>query len=80
MSGVDRRWAICLDDVVLGVYLRSELPDLPDGSYALELSDVDDGVSLWYFHEVYGLVMEGAEPHVLADGEWITSDDLLATE
>jgi hypothetical protein len=59
---VSRRWIIHRGTTVLGYYKRDELPEVEGGCVAMELSDADDGVSDWYFHDEYGLIMEGAEP------------------
>lgn len=58
---MERRWLVCKDEKVLGTYFYSDLPELPEGSYAMQLPISDDGVSDWYFHEKHGWVMEGAE-------------------
>ena len=64
----DRRWVVCQGNNIIDVCLQADLPPLPEGAYAMELPDTDDGVSRWYFHPDYGLVMEGAEPE--EEGAW----------
>lgn len=58
----NRRWIIYRGSEILGYFSESDLPSAPEGCVASELSDIDDGVSNWYFDEEHGLVMDGAEP------------------
>jgi hypothetical protein len=58
----DRRWIIYRGTTVLGYYSLANIPEVEAGCVAMELSETDDGVSDWYFHDEYGLIMEGAEP------------------
>lgn len=59
---MSKRWVIHRGTEVLGYYADGSLPEVEAGCVAMELSDIDDGASEWYFHDDYGLIMEGTEP------------------
>lgn len=71
---MSKRWIIHRGTEVLGYYTAESLPEPEAGCVAMELSDIDDGASEWYFHDGYGLIMEGTEP---LDNEGVA---LLTTE
>lgn len=59
---MSKRWIIYCGTEILGYYAQDALPPVDAGCVGMELSEVDDGVSEWYFHDDYGLIMEGTEP------------------
>lgn len=58
---MSKRWIIHRGTEVLGYYTAESLPEVEAGCVAMELSDADDGVSVWSFVDGIGMVMVGSE-------------------
>lgn len=61
MDRSDRRWIVHRGKEVLGYFVESTLPKIEEGCVAMELSDIDDGISEWHFDSERGWAMQQDE-------------------